>query len=216
LIVIAISAFITIRVAEARRWVVGPADPKTGTRICYSVSPLYAKQPMLDDQPIGGKDLAEGFIYTYRTPPHFIKWLTDHGLYKSGHQGHYNGITFAASDQPMMSDWAVDKNEFVDINNRADDVRLFSVVSQEKRLVDGCPTTLIVENLDLITADGRPAQAICLVLYPKGGSMSYLFETYGTEGETDNADVQELKAIRDSVEIISREWEVRRYGVGRR
>jgi hypothetical protein len=129
--------------------------------------------------------------------------LENHGLYGPDRDQGGDEITFVASLKPMMTGWEMDKAGFVDIDvHRFKVTRAFDVVSQEKRLVGGCPTTLIVEALDTANP-GDPSQAIYLVVHPKGGSMSYLFEAHGIEGEKSNQDVKELKAIRDSVQLVT-------------
>jgi len=196
-IIISTSTIFVLHAAEARRWVIGPADPKTGTRIRYSISPEYEKKPIPDEVIGGDQSVAERFRYWPGTPPGFVQWLEDHRLFRSGRESQGDGLTFVASVLPATDGWRVDKDGFVENDvRRAGSKAISRVVSQEKRLVAGCPTTLLVEDLEIV-GSGYPAQSTLLVLHPRGGGISYLFEADGVKGEEDDPDVRELKAIRD-------------------
>jgi hypothetical protein len=205
LLFVAAGAMYYVNAATARRWVVGPPDPKTGTRIRYRTSPRYTKQPMPSDEASNRTSVAEEFKYSYHTPPRSIQWLEDHHLFSPGRKSPGDEIQFVAAVPPMMIGWGLDRNGFVDIDTRRfSGMAMFGVVSQEKRLVADCPTSLIVEDLPDLTPAGHASQVVWLVLHPKGDSMSYIFSANGIEGEKDNPDVQELKAIRESVQLEGR------------
>jgi hypothetical protein len=203
IVFVAAGAIYYIHAAEAGRWVVGPADPKTGERIRYRISQRYEKQPILEARIYQG--VAEEYMYKDRTPPRYIRWLEAHHLFGRNTDAGRFGITFSASVEPQRSGWEVDKDGFVDIDTRHQGYSIFSIVSQEKRLIGGCPTTRIVEDQTIVNSLSRlPEESRCLVLHPRGANISYMFNTFGIKGERDNPDVQELTAIRDSVQIESR------------
>jgi hypothetical protein len=78
---------------------------------------------------------------------------------------------------------------------------LADVVSQEYKMVGDCPTTLVVEDGDLIV-NGHSNQFYDLLVRPKGQTVIYIFEATGIEGTSPNPDLRELKAIRDSIRVV--------------
>lgn len=74
------------------------------------------------------------------------------------------------------------------------------VNKQESREVNGCPTTFVIEDSDIVVND-HVMQYYILFVRPRKQSVIYIFQTTGIEGMP-NPDLLELKAIRESIRVV--------------
>jgi hypothetical protein len=203
LVFVAAWAIYFLHAAESRQWVVGPADPKTGTRIRYQISSRYSRRPPYQAA-ANNNSIYHQFEYVRRAPPQYVRWLKAHGMYFRGGRASGDGVIVVADIRPLTEGWGSDADGFVDMDaRRVTGAITFSVQSEEKRLVGGCPTTVIVLDQKTIV-NGKRETVTYLVIHPKGASTSCVFAAYGSKGEKENLDVQELQSIRESVELVGR------------
>lgn len=100
-----------------------------------------------------------------------------------------------------MAGWYVNAGGYVRVDLRRAPGTMASVASQEYKLIDGCSTTLIVEDSDLIV-NGHPCQYYDFLVRQRGQPHIYIFEADGIEGTSPNPDLQELMAIRESIRVV--------------
>ncbi len=99
-----------------------------------------------------------------------------------------------------MADWHVGKDGFVTIEENKR-LRMFGVVSQDKRLVNGCPTTLVTEARDIVV-NGHAMLSYDLLIRPTGQSIIYIFETGGLEGSPPGPDLKEIENLRSTIRVV--------------
>jgi hypothetical protein len=76
------------------------------------------------------------------------------------------------------------------------------VMFQEYKLINGCPTTLVIENGSLVV-NGHSNQYYNLLVRPKGQTIIYMFQTYGLAGVSPNPGLTEIKAVRESIRVFT-------------
>jgi hypothetical protein len=195
--------------SQARYTVIGPTDPVTGIRIEYTVSPRYIRKPDdKDNSTRGNHDTFADWQYTPSSslPSPFMQWLRVNILkHLDATMSETEGqstITQTSSKHAELAGWFVDPQGFVRVDlKRASGMVMAVVASQEPKMVGDCPTTLVVEDRDIVVS-GHPLQSYDLLVRPPGQTVIYVFEASGIEGKSPNPDLRELKAIRDSIRVV--------------
>jgi hypothetical protein len=190
---------------QSRYLVKTPVDRGTGIGIEYSISSRY--QQHVDDEAESRHNKHDGvrdweFSPSTRSP--LERWIFDHipGRLKPLADSDGGGpISQTCSLHSGMTGLHTDTKGFVTIDGIQ--LTLASVVSQEYKMIGDCPTTLVIEDSDLII-NGHPMQYCDLLIRPKGQSTIYMFQTTKLEGEERHLSFLELKAIRESVRVFKK------------
>jgi hypothetical protein len=162
-VVIVLSCIALYMRSQIRYTVIGPTDLATGIRIEYTVSSRYIRK--IDTEYKSkhrNHDAFTDWQYTPSSPSPFMQWLRKNILGSSDtalESESSSTITQTSSKHVKMAGWYVDSQGYVrvDLNHSPGTIIMASVASQEDRMVGDCPTTLVVEDSDLI-ADGHPNQ----------------------------------------------------------
>ena len=192
-----------------RYTVIGPTDPATGIRIQYTVSSSYIRKRDDADKPQRrNRDAFQDWQYTPASPSPLLRWLSAHlpkGRATALELEDSGPITQTSSKHAKMGGGYVNPRGYVSVDlKRARAAGTFiiaGVASQEYKMVGDCPTTLVVEDGDIV-ANGHAMQYYDLLVRPKGQSIIYIFQATGWEGTSPNPALRELKAIRESIRVV--------------
>jgi len=172
----------------------------------YRIFPYIRKRDDEDKAKHPNHDAFVAWQYTPSSPSPWIQWLRENILRGpaaslSESEGS-STITQSSSKHVEMAGWFVDSSGYVSIDlRRSQGITMAAVASQEYRMVGDCSTTLVVEDSDLID-NGHPYQYYDLLVRPKGQTVIYVFQATGTEGTSPNPDLRELRAIRESIQVV--------------
>jgi len=190
----------------ARYTVVGPTDPATGIRIEFTVSSRYVRtisDDRADDRPKRRNDGFQDWKYTSRASSPWMNWLRTKILREPPDtQEEAEGFSQSSSKHTEIAGWFVDSRGFVSVDlKRVPRMVMAAVDSQQYKMVGDCPTTMLVEDSDLVVY-GHPMQYHDLLVRPKGQTIIYVFQATSIEGDAPSPDLRELKAIQDSIRVV--------------
>ncbi len=206
-IIASFGCLIIFQVSAARYTVLGPVDSATGIRIEYTVSSRFAMardRGDPDDKP-RKDDAFPPLRFTLKPESPYAVWVDSHILRRPTAQaallgGSEHSFTQTSSEHEEMSDWHVGPDGFVTIESNGQ-FRFFSLRSQDKQLVGGCPTTFVTEARDLVV-NGHPILSCDLLIRPPGQSIIYIFETNELEGSPPGPYLKEIENLRNTIRVV--------------
>ncbi len=203
-IIASFCCLIIYQVSASRYTVIGPVDPASGIRIEYTVSSRYAMAIVHGDPDDKlRKDYAfPALEFTPKPEPPLAAWVKTHIWRPAAEAESLDATLFtqSSSKNAEMYGWQVGKNGFVTVKESKLPM-IFPIVLQDKRLVNGCPTTLVAEASHLGVND-HSFLSYYLLVRPERQSIIYIFETNGLEGSPPGPDLKEIENLRNTIRVV--------------